>query len=91
VKLFHAYADIHRYPAILILVLILLLAKTFFPFSRRYHPDKNQGKEEQAKQAFTAITAAYHVLSTANFDFERRVLPVSYTFPSHQLAAALLW
>jgi len=35
------------------------------------HPDKNPGHTEQATRAFTAVTAALHTLTTANFDFHR--------------------
>lgn len=35
------------------------------------HPDKNQGHAERAAEAFRAVTAALHTLTTTNFDFER--------------------
>lgn len=37
----------------------------------RYHPDKNPAHEARANEAFRAVTAALHALTTANFDFER--------------------
>ena len=37
----------------------------------RWHPDKNPDDPEGAKEKFTRITAAYHTLTTANFDYER--------------------
>ena len=37
----------------------------------RWHPDKNPDDPEGAKEKFTRITAAYHTLTTVNFDYER--------------------
>jgi hypothetical protein len=36
-----------------------------------YHPDKNLGREKEAAAAFTGLHAAYHFLTTTNFDHER--------------------
>ena len=36
-----------------------------------YHPDKNLGREKEAAAAFTGLHAAYHFLTTNNFDHER--------------------
>jgi len=37
----------------------------------RWHPDKNPRDVEKAQRMFTTITAAYHALTTANFDYAR--------------------
>lgn len=37
----------------------------------RLHPDKNAAHEAKATEAFRAVTAALHTLTTANFDYER--------------------
>ena len=38
----------------------------------KYHPDKNKAENaERASKAFTAITAAYHTLTTVNFNQEK--------------------
>ena len=36
-----------------------------------YHPDKNLGREKEAAAAFTGLHAAYHFLTTTNFDHKR--------------------
>ena len=36
-----------------------------------YHPDKNLGREKEAAAAFTGLHAAYHFLTTTNFDHAR--------------------
>lgn len=36
-----------------------------------FHPDKNRGRETEAAAAFTYAHAAYHFLTTTNFDYER--------------------
>ncbi|KAG8465490.1 hypothetical protein KFE25_002797 [Diacronema lutheri] len=37
----------------------------------RLHPDKNAAHAAKATEAFRAVTAALHTLTTANFDYER--------------------
>jgi hypothetical protein len=37
----------------------------------KYHPDKNRGREEAAARSFQAVHAAYHFLTTMNFDYKR--------------------
>ena len=37
----------------------------------RWHPDKNRGREKQAAEVFQAVNAAYHFLTTNNFDHKR--------------------
>lgn len=37
----------------------------------RWHPDKNPRDVEKAQRMFTTITAAYHALTTTNFDYAR--------------------
>eukprot|EP00964_Phaeocystis_antarctica_P109266 scaffold73750_cov63-Phaeocystis_antarctica.AAC.1 len=39
--------------------------------SLKYHPDKNIGREEAAAEVFHFVHAAYHTLTTNNFDYER--------------------
>lgn len=49
----------------------------------RWHPDKNPPeKEKEAKQRFTRITAAYHTITTNNFDYQRWAR--SYEIPPMQ-------
>ena len=36
-----------------------------------FHPDKNRGRETEAAAAFTYAHAAYHFLTTTNFDYSR--------------------
>ena len=49
----------------------------------KWHPDKNpKEKEEEAKQRFTRVTAAYHTITTNNFDFQRWAR--SYSIPPMQ-------
>lgn len=43
----------------------------FRKLSLKYHPDKNLGREEAAAEVFQAVHAAYHTLTTNNFDYER--------------------
>mmetsp|Transcript_9123 Transcript_9123/g.33461 ORF Transcript_9123/g.33461 Transcript_9123/m.33461 type:complete len:116 (+) Transcript_9123:46-393(+) len=40
----------------------------------KWHPDKNRDNEEMAATVFKRITAAYHTLTTNNFDYERWLL-----------------
>ena len=48
----------------------------------RWHPDKNRGRERQAAEVFQAATAAYHFLTTRNFDYKR--WKASFTIPPMQ-------
>jgi hypothetical protein len=41
--------------------------------SVRWHPDKNAGQEARAQAVFVRVAAAYNTLTTANFDYKRRV------------------
>ena len=43
----------------------------FRKMSLKYHPDKNMGREEAAAEVFRAVHAAYHTLTTNNFDYKR--------------------
>ena len=43
----------------------------FRKLSLKYHPDKNIGREEAAAEVFQAVHAAYHTLTTNNFDYDR--------------------
>ena len=40
----------------------------------KWHPDKNRDNEEQAANIFKRVTAAYHTLTTNNFDYKRYAL-----------------
>ena len=49
----------------------------------KWHPDKNPPeKQEEAKRKFTRVTAAYHTVTTNNFDYKRWA--ESYTIPPMQ-------
>ena len=48
----------------------------------KWHPDKNRGRERQAAEVFQAATAAYHFLTTRNFDYKR--WKDSFTIPPMQ-------
>lgn len=37
----------------------------------KWHPDKNRGREREAAEVFQAANAAYHFLTTTNFDFKK--------------------
>ena len=37
----------------------------------KWHPDKNRGREKAAAEVFQACNAAYHFLTTNNFDYKR--------------------
>jgi hypothetical protein len=39
--------------------------------SVRWHPDKNPGDSARAQALFVRVAAAYHTLTTANFDYKR--------------------
>jgi hypothetical protein len=43
----------------------------FRKMSLKYHPDKNMDREEEAAEVFRAVHAAYHFLTTNNFDYQR--------------------
>ncbi|KAL1510433.1 hypothetical protein AB1Y20_006740 [Prymnesium parvum] len=47
------------------------LKRRFRKLSLLYHPDKNPGREEAASRAFQGVHAAYHFLTTMNFDYKR--------------------
>ena len=49
----------------------------------KWHPDKNPPeKQEEAKRKFTRVTAAYHTVTTSNFDYRRWA--ESYEIPPMQ-------
>lgn len=49
----------------------------------KWHPDKNPPeKQEEAKRKFTRVTAAYHTITTNNFDYRRWA--ESYEIPPMQ-------
>ena len=55
----------------------------------KYHPDKNSPSDaERASQAFTAITAAYHTLTTVNFNQEKWLK--SFSIPPMQSLSDVL-
>ena len=57
--------------------------KAYRKLCLKWHPDKNPPeKEQEAKQRFTRITAAYHTITTNNFDYQRWAR--SYEIPSMQ-------
>ena len=43
----------------------------FRKMSLKWHPDKNMRRPKEAADVFTAVHAAYHFLTTNNFDYER--------------------
>ncbi len=47
----------------------------FRKLSVKWHPDKHAGEaaKERATAVFVRVAAAYHTLTTANFDYTRRV------------------
>ena len=48
----------------------------------KWHPDKNRGREKEAAEVFQAVNAAYHFLTTNNFDYKR--WQQSFTIPPMQ-------
>jgi tetratricopeptide (TPR) repeat protein len=43
----------------------------FRKMSLKWHPDKNMDREKDAAEVFKAVHAAYHFLTTNNFDYKR--------------------
>ena len=43
----------------------------FRKMSLKWHPDKNPRRPKEASDVFTAVHAAYHFLTTNNFDYKR--------------------
>lgn len=43
----------------------------FRKMSLKWHPDKNLRRPKEASEVFTAVHAAYHFLTTNNFDYQR--------------------
>ena len=43
----------------------------FRKLSLKWHPDKNMKREKEAAEVFRAVHAAYHFLTTNNFDYKR--------------------
>mmetsp|Transcript_43715 Transcript_43715/g.87507 ORF Transcript_43715/g.87507 Transcript_43715/m.87507 type:complete len:451 (-) Transcript_43715:424-1776(-) len=43
----------------------------FRKMSLKWHPDKNLRRPKEASEIFTAVHAAYHFLTTNNFDYKR--------------------
>jgi len=43
----------------------------FRKMSLKWHPDKNTTREKEAGEVFMAVHAAYHFLTTNNFDYKR--------------------
>mmetsp|Transcript_447 Transcript_447/g.1134 ORF Transcript_447/g.1134 Transcript_447/m.1134 type:complete len:454 (-) Transcript_447:1817-3178(-) len=43
----------------------------FRKMSLKWHPDKNMRRPKEAADVFTAVNAAYHFLTTNNFDYKR--------------------
>lgn len=43
----------------------------FRKMSLKWHPDKNMRRPKEAADVFTAVHAAYHFLTTNNFDYKR--------------------
>ena len=48
----------------------------------KWHPDKNRGREKAAAEVFQAANAAYHFLTTNNFDY--KAWKASFTVPPMQ-------
>ena len=48
----------------------------------KWHPDKNRGREKRAAEVFQVVHAAYHFLTTTNFDYKR--WKKSFTVPPMQ-------
>lgn len=48
-----------------------VLKRRFRKLSLKYHPDKNRGREAAAARSFQAVHAAYHFLTTMNFDYKK--------------------
>uniref|UniRef100_A0A7S0L601 J domain-containing protein n=1 Tax=Coccolithus braarudii TaxID=221442 RepID=A0A7S0L601_9EUKA len=47
------------------------LKMCFRKMSLKWHPDKNIHRQEAAAEVFKAVNAAYHTLTTNNFDYKR--------------------
>lgn len=47
------------------------LKMRFRKMSLKWHPDKNIRRPEAAAEVFKAVNAAYHTLTTNNFDYQR--------------------
>ena len=47
----------------------------FRKMSLKWHPDKNMTREKEAGEVFMAVHAAYHFLTTNNFDYKRWYAP----------------
>ena len=58
------------------------LKMRFRKMSLKFHPDKNPGRQEAAAEVFKAVNAAYHTLTTNNFDYKRWA--ESFTIPPMQ-------
>merc|ERR550514_599505 len=43
----------------------------FRKMSLKWHPDKNMRRQKEAAEVSTAVHAAYHFLTTNNFDYKR--------------------
>ena len=48
-----------------------VLKMRFRKMSLKWHPDKNINRPEEAAEVFKAVNAAYHTLTTNNFDYKR--------------------
>lgn len=48
-----------------------ILKMRFRKMSLKWHPDKNIRRPEAAAEVFKAVNAAYHTLTTNNFDYKR--------------------
>jgi len=58
------------------------LKMRFRKMSLKWHPDKNIRRPEAAAEVFKAVNAAYHTLTTNNFDYKR--WSESFTIPPMQ-------
>lgn len=66
------------------------IRKAYLKLSLKYHPDKNPGNEEQAKEEFVKIGAAYEVLSdpSSRSAYDRDLASGSYTHQANSTSYA---
>ncbi|EOD17300.1 hypothetical protein EMIHUDRAFT_244160 [Emiliania huxleyi CCMP1516] len=67
------------------------LKMRFRKMSLKWHPDKNIRRPEAAAEVFKAVNAAYHTLTTNNFDYKRRASPSARRGPIRRPIRADEW